>query len=332
MKDKDQDKGWWTRKKNEYRQQVSWVWKPKYTVETMSLPFLLIGTGYFLLGIFLCLYQQNTREEFVWDYTSCTQSDHKNNTEQVCCNSSLNLQGMDDSRDLLIYYQLENFFQNHRLIVGNRDDVQLSGRSLDTAIAGSDCEDPNNNIAGIPIVPCGALANSMFDDKLLQIKDCSNGVDLINNYFVANTSIATRFDLGRFANKNGSETYYEGIAAKPTNWSKHIWEIEGGLENKDFVVWMRSSPKSTFRKLWKRIAANGLSFQGNYTICIENNYDVSYFNGRKKIIVSQVNMFGNKDKVMGRLAFLTSFLFSLFGIFFLVLSRWEKRDMSTGKH
>ena len=90
MKDKDQDKGWWTRKKNEYRQQVSWVWKPKYSVETMSLPFLLIGTVYFLLGVILCFYQQNTPEEFVWDYTSCT--------TKICRNSSLNLQGMDDSR------------------------------------------------------------------------------------------------------------------------------------------------------------------------------------------------------------------------------------------
>ena len=209
--------------------------------------------------------------------------------------------------------------------MGNRDDVQLSGRSLDTAIAGSDCEDPNNNIDGEPIVPCGALANSMFDDKIqLHIG--------LEDLPVANTSIATRFDLGRFANKNGSETYYKGKAAKPTNWSRPIWEIEGGLENKDFVVWMRSSPKSTFRKLWKRIASNGLSFQGNYTICIENNYNVSYFNGRKKIIASQVNMFGNKDKVMGRLALLTSFMFSLFGIFFLILSKLEKRYISTGKH
>jgi len=75
----------------------------------------------------------------------------------------LNLQG-----DVFIYYGLNNFYQNHRRYVKSRDDHQLLGRLKDPS---DECEpfayapDPNakGKSKGIPIVPCGAIANSMFN-------------------------------------------------------------------------------------------------------------------------------------------------------------------------
>jgi len=62
-----------------------------------------------------------------------------------------------------VYYQLEDFYQNHRRYVKSRDDEQLDG-SVKSYSALSDCEpliraDGNNKI----LHPCGLIANSFFN-------------------------------------------------------------------------------------------------------------------------------------------------------------------------
>ncbi len=64
---------------------------------------------------------------------------------------------------MYFYYGLENYYQNHRRYMKSRSDVQLLGRDL-SAI--SDCtsfaeEKKDDNVR--PIVPCGAVANSLFN-------------------------------------------------------------------------------------------------------------------------------------------------------------------------
>ena len=69
--------------------------------------------------------------------------------------------------DVYIYYGLSNFYQNHRRYVKSRDDHQLLG-SLDEV--SNECDpfarystDPNNSSAVKQVVPCGAIANSLFN-------------------------------------------------------------------------------------------------------------------------------------------------------------------------
>lgn len=72
----------------------------------------------------------------------------------------------DFSGKVYIYYGLTNFYQNHRRYVKSRDDDQLLGEFRDDP--SSDCipfayaDDGNTK----PIVPCGAIANSLFSDSL----------------------------------------------------------------------------------------------------------------------------------------------------------------------
>lgn len=61
-----------------------------------------------------------------------------------------------------MYYGLSNFYQNHRRYVKSRDDNQLLG---EFGIPSTDCA-PFNENNGKPIVPCGAIANSLFNDTL----------------------------------------------------------------------------------------------------------------------------------------------------------------------
>ena len=40
---------------------------------------------------------------------------------------------------------------------------------------------------------------------------------------------------------------------KPPNWAYNITELQGGFQNEDFIVWMRTSAFPTFKKLYGRI-------------------------------------------------------------------------------
>lgn len=65
--------------------------------------------------------------------------------------------------DVFFYYGLTNFYQNHRRYVKSRDDNQLLGEFK--IPVSTDCAPFDLDGAGKPIVPCGAIANSLFNDS-----------------------------------------------------------------------------------------------------------------------------------------------------------------------
>ncbi|AQK87714.1 ALA-interacting subunit 1 [Zea mays] len=62
-----------------------------------------------------------------------------------------------------IYYQLENFYQNHRRYVKSRNDMQLRNKGDASTIANCEPEATSED-GGKPIVPCGLIAWSLFND------------------------------------------------------------------------------------------------------------------------------------------------------------------------
>lgn len=99
-----------------------------------------------------------------------------------------------------MYYGLTNFYQNHRRYVKSRDDSQLLGE-FSTEVS-SDCAPFNlnpANVGGKPIVPCGAIANSLFNDTLT-VYSHSLGISIP----VENTGIAWPSDKEiKFRNPSG---------------------------------------------------------------------------------------------------------------------------------
>ena len=130
-------------------------------------------------------------------YTDCTKGDQSLSSTPKCsdeiknqtamekdCNCNKIIFNVTDTwdGDVFIYYELENFYQNHRRYVKSRDDKQLLGKLSSTV--NTDCSPfdkcknttgeckngENNNLAdGSPFLPCGAIANSLFSGKLLMI-------------------------------------------------------------------------------------------------------------------------------------------------------------------
>ncbi len=74
-------------------------------------------------------------------------------------------------------------------------------------------------------------------------------------------------------------------------------------------MWSQIAPNSHFRKIWGRI--DQPLPEGNYTILIENNYNVSGFNGKKYFVLSQVTAVGGQELFLP-IAYLVSAAVSLF--------------------
>lgn len=84
--------------------------------------------------------------------------------------------------DVFFYYGLTNFYQNHRRYVKSRDDNQLLGEFKDPV--SSDCSPFDRDGADRPIVPCGAIANSLFNDSFSVVSQ-SHGVIPVKNTGIA---------------------------------------------------------------------------------------------------------------------------------------------------
>lgn len=129
--------------------------------------------------------------EHVINYTHCNRVDGavanetcanfiKENPESNC-NCKLEFQlDRDFKGKVFLYYGLTNYYQNHRRYVKSRDDNQLLG---DFSSTSSDCV-PFDDYNGKPIVPCGAIANSLFNDTL-ELESLSHGIVPVNNTGIA---------------------------------------------------------------------------------------------------------------------------------------------------
>lgn len=104
---------------------------------------------------------------------------------------------------------------------------------------------------------------------------------------------------------------------KPKYWKRNLWELDtinpdnNGLQNEDFIVWMRTAAFPYFRKPYRKInhtdsgnIALAKHFKdgipkGSYFLIIAYNYEVASFSGTKQVILSTVSIFGVKNNFLG---------------------------------
>ncbi|MQM08555.1 hypothetical protein Taro_041412, partial [Colocasia esculenta] len=184
-----------------------------------------------------------------------------------------------------IYYQLDNFYQNHRRYVKSRNDRQLQYglKYKDT----SSCK-PEEYSNGLPIVPCGLIAWSLFNDSFMFVREHG-----IVNFTREN--IAWESDR---KHKFGKDVY-------PFNFQNGTL-IGGGKLNpnlplskqEDLIIWMRTAALPSFRKLYGRIEED-LNADELLTVRLVNNYNTYSFGGKKKLVLSTTNWFGGKNDFLG---------------------------------
>lgn len=292
-----------------FTQQRLPAWQPILSAGIVIPLFVLVGLAFIGIGVALFV-TSNNLEVLELDYTgveqnspcfSCSDSSKKN------CNCTLffNLDKLFEG-PVFFYYGLTNYFQNQRAYGVSKDDDQLYGDLQHFTDPSSDCAPYQFDSDNKPIVPCGSLANSMFNDSFT-LYQIVNGVN--KEVPLDGKGIAWWTDYNiKYRNPNVTplRNAFNGTV-KPLFWSVPAYALSSdpannGFINQDFLVWMRRAALPNFRKLYRRITegdyVNGLP-AGNYSLAIRYNYPVLDFDGRKKVVFSNVSWMGGKNKFLG---------------------------------
>lgn len=174
---------------------------------------------------------------------------------------------------MFFYYALTNFYQNHRRYVKSRDDKQLLGHlDSNTLPSCSPFDRAYDSIKkqNMLIAPCGAIANSLFNDTFKLYLE-TNEVRMLENEISWPTD--RKYKFKNPANLSELERY-----THPVNWNKYLQDFSTAnstaFENEHLIVWMRSATLPKFRKLYARIDHTMDQFKyglpkGNYKVEIE---------------------------------------------------------------
>lgn len=156
---------------------------------------------------------------------------------------------------VLFYYQLTNFYQNHRRYVKSYDQSQLEGNvRSNSTISSSDC-DPLTIDAetGKAYYPCGLIANSLFNDTFFSpvLLNTIGNNDAQKTYPMTDNDIAWSSDKDLY----GVTKYKTDEVVPPPYWRERFPEYSDNFPFPDlhtdeaFQVWMRTAGLPTFSKL-----------------------------------------------------------------------------------
>lgn len=227
-----------------FKQQKLKAWQPILTPNWVIGTFAVVGLIFIPIGIIL-----NTESENVVEYSiqydgqgadtqassnivslgsGCFLSEESQrdtfDVDTRGCLVTFNVD-KDMTAPIFVYYQLDNFYQNHRRYVQSRSDAQLRG---DASASTSDCSPLEssgdvlkyNSTGTTPLVsttgtyklnPCGLIANSLFNDIFWVNSLTVDGDKYYQTDKYKDTEVVNLLDQTNIAWKSDIETKFKNI-------------------------------------------------------------------------------------------------------------------------
>ncbi|PWZ19428.1 ALA-interacting subunit 3 [Zea mays] len=278
---------------SKFTQQELPACKPILTPKWVVSVFFIVGVIFVPIGVVSLLAARDVVEIIDRYDEACVPGNMTENKLAYIQNETLSKECIrnltvtkDMKQPIFVYYELGNFYQNHRRYVKSRNDAQL--RDASKANQTSACEPEKTTANGQPIVPCGLIAWSLFNDTY----NFTRGNE---NLTVDKKDISWKSDR---EHKFGKDVY-------PSNFQNGA--LKGGAtldpkiplsEQEDLIVWMRTAALPTFRKLYGRIYID-LKENDTITVTLNNNYNTYSFGGKKKLVLSTATWLGGKNDFLG---------------------------------
>lgn len=215
-----------------------------------------------------------------------------------------------------IYYEIDNFYGNHRNYVKSISYSQLRGNT-DSSIKDWDPITQNSDISSTltsldgtvlsqtaDVNPCGLRAKYYFTDT----------------YVLSQSGTPIDIDDTKISHSVDRNSKFE----RPDNYRSIQWK---DVEDEHFMVWFQPDTFPNFIKLWGRIDSD-LKKDTTYTLTITNTWATSSIEAKKYVYFSEVNAFGGDSMVFGLLYVISGSIFFLLAIVMVWLEIFKKKGRS----
>jgi len=328
-----------------FRQQKLTAWQPIMTPLKVVAIFLVIAvafipTGFTLLAASNDVYEERIMYDGEDQAVNCAVSSQNEGKE---CTLTFTF-SEDVDGPVYVYYELENFYQNHRRYVSSRSAAQLQGEEGDLE---TDCDSFVKN-GSYTYNPCGLIANSYFTDVFALDASSSTNTALT----LDESDIAWESDDDLFKQPEGFQSkvvsgsnntcaaegmpdgcsYYQDSSTGTEYYfyypdadsTQYLYQSYPGLispitgvTDDHFKVWMRPAALPRFRKLYGKLDADFK--EGDVVVfTVTANYEVDSFDGSKSLLLSNLGEFGGKNPYLGVAYIVVGCISLLFALLFIV--------------
>lgn len=271
--------------KSKFKQQRFSAWRPNPKISTIAIVFIVFGVIQIIIGVLILVYTKKVQEINIRYDKGCKVGKR--------CQLTIDIKE-DMKKSIFIYYQIDGLTQSHKRYLNSKSEDQLKGKivTLEEINKTENCylaltneemgfKEGDLSITGKRLkmeelaVPCGLMAKNYFTDKFTNF-------ELDEEVFSPNeTEIAWKSEIEYFKNTEDLDKQWVNMT------------------DEHFMIWMRPSMFTDVKKLWGKIEDRDFKAGQKLKITIDSKYDVSLFGGKKRIILSNFNIFGGRNNFLG---------------------------------